>query len=186
MPLHPGCWASAALPAGPWLHRAGAPKAEGRNHAMSKRGHWWWGAIQAALRLYPELRQRYGTPDNRLTAQYTAQPSCGGAGRPVEQLAMERLSDGDCAIYMAISDAVRETARMGRATQGWQSSTWYTGGGRGRCKAQRWMWGIAMTGRGNSIKSSSDWSHSTWAICPGMRCAKGSGRKSSLHRAQNL
>ena len=36
---------------------------------MSKRGHWWWGAIQAALRLYPELRQRYGTPDNRLTAQ---------------------------------------------------------------------------------------------------------------------
>ena len=51
---------------------------------MSKRGHWWWGAIQAALRLYPELRQRYGTPDNRLTAQYTAQTSCGGAGRVVE------------------------------------------------------------------------------------------------------
>lgn len=80
---------------------------------MSKRVHWWWGAIQAALRLYPELRQRYGTPDKRLTAQYTAQTSCGGAGRPVEQLAMERLSDGDCAVYMAISDAVRETARMG-------------------------------------------------------------------------
>ena len=76
---------------------------------MSKRGHWWWGAIQAALRLYPELRQRYGTPDKRLTAQYTAQTSCGGAGRPVEQLAMERLSDGDCAVYMAISDAVRES-----------------------------------------------------------------------------
>ena len=55
---------------------------------MRKRGHWWWGAIQAALRLYPELRQRYGTPDNRMTAQYTAQPSCGGAGRPAEQLAM--------------------------------------------------------------------------------------------------
>ena len=54
---------------------------------MSKRGHW---CIQAALRLYPELRQRYGTPDNRLTAQYTAQTSCGGAGRAVEQLAMER------------------------------------------------------------------------------------------------
>lgn len=80
---------------------------------MSQRVHWWWGAIQAALRLYPELRQRYGTPDNRLTAQYTAQTSCGGAGRPAEQLAMERLSDGDCAVYMAISDAVRETARMG-------------------------------------------------------------------------
>ena len=80
---------------------------------MSKRGHWWWGAIQAALRLYPELRQRYGTPDNRLTAQYAAQTSCGGAGRVVEQLAMERLSDGDYAVYRAISDAVRETARMG-------------------------------------------------------------------------
>lgn len=80
---------------------------------MSKPRYWWWGSIQAALRLYPELRQRYGTPDNRLTAQYTAQPSCGGAGRPAERLAMERLSDGDCAVYMAISDAVRETARMG-------------------------------------------------------------------------
>ena len=80
---------------------------------MSQRGHWWWGAIQAALRLYPELRQRYGTPDNRVTAQYTAQTSCGGAGRVVKQLAMERLSDGDYAVYMAISDAVRETARMG-------------------------------------------------------------------------
>lgn len=80
---------------------------------MSKRGHWWWGAIQAALRLYPELRQRYSTPDNRLTAQYTAQTSCGGAGRAVEQLTMERLSDGDYAVYRAISDAVRETARMG-------------------------------------------------------------------------
>ena len=80
---------------------------------MSKRGHWWWGAIQAALRLYPELRQRYGTPDNRLTAQYTAQPSCAATGRPAEQLAMERLTDGDYAVYRAISDAVRETARMG-------------------------------------------------------------------------
>ena len=80
---------------------------------MSKRGHWWWGAIQAALRLYPELRQRYGTPDNRMTAQYTAQTSRGGAGRAVELLAMERLSDGDYAVYRAISDAIRETARMG-------------------------------------------------------------------------
>lgn len=80
---------------------------------MSKPRYWWWGAIQAALRLYPELRPRYDTPDNRVTAQYTAQTSRSGAGRVVEQLAIERLSDGDYAVYRAISDAVRETARMG-------------------------------------------------------------------------
>lgn len=80
---------------------------------MSKPRYWWWGAVQAALRLYPELRQRYGTPDNRLTAQYTAQISHSGVGRAAEQSAMKRLSDGNYAVYRAISDAVQETARMG-------------------------------------------------------------------------
>ena len=37
---------------------------------MSKPRYWWWGSIQAALRVYPKLKQRYETPDVALTARY--------------------------------------------------------------------------------------------------------------------
>lgn len=79
---------------------------------MSKPRYWWWSAIQSALRLYPELKQRYGTPSTRVTAQYGAKTLKSGTGRALEGAAIERLSDGDCVVYEAISDAVRETARM--------------------------------------------------------------------------
>ena len=44
----------------------------------------------------------------------------------MERLAVERLSDGDYAVYRAISDAVRETARMGTGgvERTYQRSRW--------------------------------------------------------------
>ena len=43
---------------------------DGRFERVSKPRYWWWGSIQAALRAYPRLKQRYEMPDVALTARY--------------------------------------------------------------------------------------------------------------------
>ena len=81
---------------------------------MSKPRYWWWGSIQAALRAYPKLKQRYETPDVALTARYVE--GVGGhdsaPGRTTETAALQRLYDGDYKVYLAIKAAVEETEQM--------------------------------------------------------------------------
>lgn len=81
---------------------------------MSKPRYWWWGSIQAALRAYPKLKQRYETPDVALTARYAE--GVGGhdstTGRTTETAALQRLYDGDYKVYLAIKAAVEETEQM--------------------------------------------------------------------------
>ena len=85
---------------------------------MSKPRYWWWGSIQAALRAYPRLKQRYEMPDVALTARYAEGVGHDSApGRTTETAALQRLYDGDYKVYLAIKAAIDETAQMetGRA-----------------------------------------------------------------------
>lgn len=80
---------------------------------MSKPRYWWWGSIQAALRAYPRLKQRYEMPDVALTARYADGVGHDSApGRTTEMAALQRLYDGDYKIYLAITEAVKETEQM--------------------------------------------------------------------------
>ena len=80
---------------------------------MSKPRYWWWGSIQAALRAYPRLKQRYEAPDVAVTARYAEGVGRNSApGRTTETAALERLYDGDYKIYLAIAAAVKETEQM--------------------------------------------------------------------------
>ena len=80
---------------------------------MSKPRYWWWGSIQAALRAYPRLKQRYEMPDVALTARYADGVGHDSApGRTTETAALQRLYDGDYKIYLAITEAVKETEQM--------------------------------------------------------------------------
>lgn len=80
---------------------------------MSKPRYWWWGSIQAAIRAYPRLKQRYEMPDVALTARYAEGVGHDSAtGRTTETAALERLYDGDYKVYLAIKAAIDETAQM--------------------------------------------------------------------------
>ena len=80
---------------------------------MSKPRYWWWGSIQNALRVYPKLKQRYETPDVALTARYADGVGHDSApGRTTEMAALQRLYDGDYKVYLAITEAVKETEQM--------------------------------------------------------------------------
>lgn len=80
---------------------------------MSKPRYWWWGSIQAALRAYPRLKQRYEMPDVALTARYAEGVGHDSApGRTTETAALQRLYDGDYKVYLAIKAAVEETEQM--------------------------------------------------------------------------
>lgn len=80
---------------------------------MSKPRYWWWGSIQNALRAYPRLKQQYEAPNVAVTARY-AEGACRDStpGRTTETAALERLYDGDYKIYLAITEAVKETEQM--------------------------------------------------------------------------
>lgn len=80
---------------------------------MSKPRYWWWGSIQNALRAYPRLKQQYEAPDVAVTARYAEGVGRNSApGRTTETAALERLYDGDYKIYLAITEAVKETEQM--------------------------------------------------------------------------
>lgn len=80
---------------------------------MSKPRYWWWGSIQAALRAYQKLKQRYETPDVALTARYAEGVGHDSApGRTTETAALQRLYDGDYKVYLAIKAAIDETVQM--------------------------------------------------------------------------
>ena len=80
---------------------------------MSKPRYWWWGSIQNALRAYPRLKRQYETPNVAVTARYAEGVGRNSApGRTTETAALERLCDGDCKIYLAITEAVKETEQM--------------------------------------------------------------------------
>ncbi len=86
---------------------------DGRFERVSKPRYWWWGSIQAALRAYPRLKQRYEMPDVALTARYAEGVGHDSTpGRTTETAALERLCDGDYKIYLAITEAVKETEQM--------------------------------------------------------------------------
>lgn len=80
---------------------------------MSKPRYWWWGSIQNALRAYPRLKQQYEAPNVAVTARYAEGVGRNSApGRTTETAALERLYDGDYKIYLAITEAVKETEQM--------------------------------------------------------------------------
>lgn len=80
---------------------------------MSKPRYWWWGSIQAALRAYPRLKQRYEMPDVALTARYAEGVGHDSApGRTTETAALQRLYDGDYKVYLAIKAARDQYGRM--------------------------------------------------------------------------
>ena len=80
---------------------------------MSKPRYWWWGSIQNALRAYPRLKQQYEAPKVAVTARDAEGVGRNSApGRTTETAALERLYDGDYKIYLAITEAVKETEQM--------------------------------------------------------------------------
>lgn len=80
---------------------------------MSKPRYWWWGSIQNALRAYPRLKQQYGVPNVAVTAKYAEGVNHDSSpGRTTETAVLERLYDGDYKIYLAITEAVKETEQM--------------------------------------------------------------------------
>lgn len=80
---------------------------------MSSPRYWWWGAVKALIRQYPEMRK---TMQDQLpaaaTAHYGPQTPHSGPGRVLESTAIKRLSDREVADYEAVESAIRETAKM--------------------------------------------------------------------------
>lgn len=80
---------------------------------MSRPRYRWWGYVKNVIRAYPELqRQAAEPPPVSLTAKYGPVAPSGGEGRPVEGVAVKRLSGRDMAEYEAVRAAIRETAKL--------------------------------------------------------------------------
>ena len=80
---------------------------------MSKPRYRWWGYVKNVIRAYPELERRAAEPPPvSLTAKYGPTTPSGGEGRPVEDVAVKRLSGRDMTEYEAVRAAIRDTARL--------------------------------------------------------------------------
>lgn len=80
---------------------------------MSKPRYRWWGYVKNVIRAYPELERRASElPQVSVTAEYAPSLPSGGLGRPVEGVAVKRLSHRDTAEYEAVRAAIRDTAKL--------------------------------------------------------------------------
>lgn len=80
---------------------------------MSRPRYRWWGYVKNVIRAYPELERRATEqPTGSLTAKYGPTAPSGGEGRPVEGVAVKRLSGRDMAEYEAVRAAIRDTAKL--------------------------------------------------------------------------
>lgn len=80
---------------------------------MSRPRYRWWGYVKNVIRAYPELERRATEqPTGSLTAKYGPTVPSGGEGRPVEGVAVKRLSGRDMAEYEAVRAAIRDTAKL--------------------------------------------------------------------------
>lgn len=69
--------------------------------------------MKNVIRAYPELERRATEqPTGSLTAKYGPTAPSGGEGRPVEGVAVKRLSGRDMAEYEAVRAAIRDTAKL--------------------------------------------------------------------------
>lgn len=84
---------------------------------MSKPRYLWWGFMRAAIRAYPRLKRDLDDlHEQSTTANLSAMPSGGSAGRAVENLALRQLPKDSMAMYEAVfrAVAITETKKDGR------------------------------------------------------------------------
>ena len=80
---------------------------------MSRPRPAWWRDVKDAIRRYPEMKKAMQDQvPTAATARYGPQTPHSGVGRPLEDKAIKRLSDGDAQDYEAINAAIHETAKM--------------------------------------------------------------------------
>lgn len=85
---------------------------------MSKPRYRWWGYVKNVIRAYPELKKAaLGQPSVSLIAKYGPTiPSGGGEGRPVESVAVKRLTNDDAREYEAVRKAVQDEEKRSDAS----------------------------------------------------------------------
>ena len=77
---------------------------------MSKPKFRWWPFVKAMIRDYPKLEKDWNDiHETSITANYSAMPKGGNAGRTVEGIALRQLPSDDQKVYDAVSKAIEIT-----------------------------------------------------------------------------
>lgn len=74
---------------------------------MSKPKFRWWAFVKAMIRDYPTLKEDWqNLHETSITANYSAMPKGGNAGRTVETIALRQMEPDDQKVYDAVSRAI--------------------------------------------------------------------------------
>ncbi|WP_294856426.1 hypothetical protein [uncultured Oscillibacter sp.] len=85
---------------------------------MSKPRYDWWPYVKGMIRRYPALKEQYEDLHSQsVTASYSSMPHGGGAGRPIEALAIRELPTNSQREYEAVRQAVELTERYSNGRQ---------------------------------------------------------------------
>ena len=77
---------------------------------MSKPKYMWWSFVKAMIRGYPILERNWKELHaTSITANYSAMPKGGNAGRTVENVAQRQMPPDDQRMYDAVSKAIELT-----------------------------------------------------------------------------
>lgn len=77
---------------------------------MSSPKYMWWPFVKAMIRNYPRLERLWrDTHQTSITANYSAMPKGGSAGRTVENIALRQMEPDDQKVYDAVSRAIELT-----------------------------------------------------------------------------
>lgn len=77
---------------------------------MSKPKYMWWSFVKAMIRAYPALERDWvDLHATSITANYSAMPKGGDAGRTVETVALRQMPPDDQRMYDAVSKAIEIT-----------------------------------------------------------------------------
>lgn len=77
---------------------------------MSKPKYMWWSFVKAMIRAYPTLEKNWkDLHATSITANYSAMPKGGNAGRTVETVALRQMPPDDQRMYDAVSKAIEIT-----------------------------------------------------------------------------
>lgn len=74
---------------------------------MSKPKYRWWPFVKAMIRDYPQLEKAWrDIHETSITANFSATPKGGNAGRTVEMIALRQMPPDDQRVYDAVSKAI--------------------------------------------------------------------------------
>ena len=77
---------------------------------MSKPKFRWWPFVKAMIRDYPKLEKNWRSiHEQSITANISAMPKGGSAGRTVENIALRQMIPDDQKVYDAVSRAIELT-----------------------------------------------------------------------------